>query len=175
MNKIAQLIRKNGGIKLDLGCGFKKQPGFVGMDKRRVDGVDIVHNVEKIPYPLPDNCCHTVLASHILEHIDPRVFIDVMDELWRVMKVHGQLLISTPYAGTPGFWQDPTHIHGYNEATWTYFEPGQHLYEVYRPKPWRIQRNTWHSSGNMEVILVKEKEGQRLHESAAQGKNKKRH
>ena len=104
--------------------------------------VDIVHDLEQLPYPLPDKCCVTILASHIMEHLDPRRFIDIMDELWRVMKPDGQLLISTPYAGTPGFWQDPTHIHGYNEATWTYFDPELPLYQVYRPKPWRIERNT---------------------------------
>ena len=96
-------------------------------------------------------------------HIPGSDFIDVMDELWRVMKVDGQLLISMPYAGTPGFWQDPTHIHSANEATWMYFEPGQMLYEIYRPKPWKIQRNTWHSNGNMEVILVKDGSVQNLH------------
>ena len=174
LQHIVQLIKKNGGIKLDMGCGFNKQPGYVGMDKRRVDGVDIVHDLEDVPYPLPDECCVTILASHIMEHLDPRKFINIMDELWRVMKPHGQLLISTPYAGTPGFWQDPTHIHAYNEATWTYFEPGRALYEVYRPKPWKIERNAWHASGNMEVILsAKKEQGQRVHESAAQRKNKK--
>ena len=156
LSKIKKLIKANGGIKLDLGCGFNRQKGFVGIDKRRVDGVDIVHDLEQVPYPLPNECCVTILASHIMEHLDPRRFIDIMDELWRLMKPHGQLLISTPYAGTPGFWQDPTHIHGYNEATWTYFDPSQPLYQVYRPKPWKVERNAWHASGNMEVILAKD-------------------
>jgi len=133
------------------------------MDKRRVDGVDIVHDLQIIPYPLPDECCVTILASHILEHLDPRLMIDIMDELWRVMKPEGQLMIGTPYAGTPGFWQDPTHMNAFNEATWTYFDPVMPLYQVYRPMPWKIDRNTWHATGNMEVILAKQGAVQNLH------------
>jgi len=47
-----------------------------------------------------------------------------------------------------------------NENTWAYFDPleprfnGQ-LYKIYKPKPWRIKMNTWHSNGNLEVVLVK--------------------
>ena len=32
------------GIQLDIGCGSNKQKGFVGMDKRDIAGVDIVHD-----------------------------------------------------------------------------------------------------------------------------------
>lgn len=174
---IVQLIRKNGGIKLDLGCGFNKQPGFVGIDKRRVDGVDIVHDLEDLPYPLPDSCCLTILAAHILEHLDPRKMVDIMNELWRIMKPHGQMLIATPYAGSQGFWQDPTHTKGFIEATWTYFDPIHPLYEIYRPRPWKIERNAWHATGNMEVVLSaikpENEQGRRVRKPAVQGHRKK--
>jgi hypothetical protein len=29
------------------------------------------------------------------------------------------------------------------------------LYHIYSPLPWRIKINTWHSTGNIEVVLVK--------------------
>ena len=154
---MSQLIEKyRQGIKLDIGCGYNKQPGgFVGIDIRFLPGVDIVHDVESIPYPLPDECCSTILVSHLVEHICPKRFIAVMNEWWRIMKVDGQLLISMPYGVSYGFVQDPTHCNCLNEASWTYFDPSQFLYSIYRPKPWRIERNAWFETGNMEVILKK--------------------
>ena len=36
---------------LDIGCGLRKVEGSVGMDKFKLKGVDVVHDMEKIPYP----------------------------------------------------------------------------------------------------------------------------
>ncbi len=142
-------------IFLDVGCSDHKMSGSIGIDKRPLSGVDIVHDIEVLPWPLPDACCRRILMSHIVEHLKPWCIMDIFDELWRVMEDHGQLLIATPYAGSPRFWQDPTHVHGFMEATAQYFDPDYPLYQVYRPKPWKIEQNVWHSVGDMEIILSK--------------------
>lgn len=164
MKKINSLLKRyNQGIKLDLGCGANKQHDFVGMDIRKLPGVDIVHNVEKFPWPLPDKCASLIMASHLVEHINPHggVFLRFMDEVWRVLKYDGRFIISAPYAGSPGYWQDPTHCNGCNEITWAYFDPleaGGFLYKIYKPKPWKIIFNSWSMNGNIEVVLEKRKE-----------------
>lgn len=160
---IQEILREhNLGIKLDIGCGASKQPGFVGMDLRELPGVDIVHDVEVFPWPLPDECCSLAVASHLVEHINPHkgVFLKFMDEVWRVMKKGGQFMIATPYAGSVGYWQDPTHCNPCNEYTWAYFDPehGSRYYFIYNPKPWKIIVNTWQSNGNMEIVLEKREE-----------------
>ena len=153
---ISALLKKSTlGIKLDIGAGDNPQKGFVTMDIRPRPGIDIVHDVESIPYPLPDECCSTILMSHLVEHICPKRFMGVMDELWRITKPGGQLLISVPYGRSYGFYQDPTHCNPCVEATWTYFDPKQFLYQIYKPKPWNIERNAWWETGNMEVVLSK--------------------
>jgi len=96
-------------IKLDVGCGNNKQPGFIGMDKRKLKGVDIVHDLESFPYPIPDNSCRIITASHLVEHIKPWLMIDFMNELWRIMEPGGQLAFAYPYGVNSGFQQDPTH------------------------------------------------------------------
>lgn len=154
----SKTVKNHSGILLDIGCGFSKQQGFVGMDKREIPGIiDIVHDLEKIPYPLADESVLTCIASHILEHLDPALTIDIFDELWRIMKPGGQLIISTPYAGSFQFWQDPTHKNGFNEATFSYFDPSYPLFKVYRPRPWTIVRDkfTWSLTGHLEVIMNK--------------------
>jgi SAM-dependent methyltransferase len=146
------------GIRLDLGCGENKQANWVGMDIRELEGIDIVHDVQDIPYPIPDSCCLQVLMSHLWEHIEPKYRIKVMDEIWRIMKPGGQLLISVPYYLSFGAYQDPTHYPCPNEATATYFDPKFPLYQVYKPKPWKIIRNDYTANGNMEIIVEAIKE-----------------
>jgi predicted SAM-dependent methyltransferase len=153
--KVLSLLKSKSGIMLDVGCSDHKQPGFVGMDIRPVKGVDIVHDVEELPWPLPDECCNLVLMSHLWEHIEPKYRVRVMDELWRILKPGRQLLISSPYATSVGAFQDPTHYTCPNENTFTYFDPTKPLYQIYKPKPWRLVRNDWVAIGNMEVILEK--------------------
>lgn len=152
------------GILLDFGCGARKQGvHWMGMDKRGVEGVDIVHDLEKLPYPLPDESVLTCLASHVLEHLDPRLTIDIFNEIWRMMKKGGELVIAVPYGGSRAFWQDPTHINGFTEVTFEYFDPKLNptLYGIYSPKPWRITRRFWHPEGMLEVVMVKRGEGWR--------------
>lgn len=157
--KNLKLLNSLKGISLDIGCGGNKQPGFVGLDIRPLPGVDIVHDMEQIPYPIPDEICNVILASHVVEHINPARFgfVNVMNEWHRLLKPHGRLLISLPYGFSYGYVQDPTHCNPCNEATWAYFDPTHPsgLYGIYTPKPWKIIVSSLHTNGNMEVVLEK--------------------
>lgn len=159
--EVAALLKKHQGIRLDIGCGENKQPGFVGMDIRPGPGVDIVQDLEKFPWSLPDESVLIATATHVLEHINPAnfIFVNFMNEVWRILKPGGRFAINVPYAGSPGYWQDPTHCNGINEVTFHYFDPLSRtgLYTIYRPKPWMIVDGTltWSANGNLEVILEK--------------------
>lgn len=143
------------GILLDLGCKSRKEPNFVGMDWRDHPGVDIVHNLEVFPYPLDENSCLTIKCAHVIEHIKPWLVLEFMDELWRLLLPNGQLAISAPYAGSPGFLQDPTHCCMVTERTWQLFDPNFPLYKQYEPKPWHIEYSAYKPDGNIEAIMRK--------------------
>jgi len=157
------------GILLDIACGASKQPGYVGLDIQPLPGVDIVHDLNFHPWPLPDECVLRAIASHIIEHIPPVQitesgtrfpFIEFMNEVWRVMKVGGQFAIAAPHGSSQGFLQDPTHCNALNETTFAYFDPLEtkangFLYKFYRPKPWKIEYISWAPNANVEVVLVK--------------------
>lgn len=88
------------------------------------------------------------------------VFMRFMDEVWRILKPGGKFMIVMPYGRSDGYLQDPTHVNQRNEATWAYFDPMEPnsqgiLYNIYKPKPWKIEHSTWQSGGNMEVVLEK--------------------
>lgn len=158
-----ELLDQKQGIRLDIGCGPNKQaPDWVGIDKRSFSSVDIIHDLEIIPWPIPDECVLVSVASHLVEHINPASggFIDFMDEVWRITKVDGEFAISCPHGSSQGYLQDPTHCNALNEVTWAYFDPLEQrtkgaLYNIYKPKPWRIKFLTWSPSANIEVVLVK--------------------
>lgn len=69
-DRVKRLLKERQGIQLDLGGGYAPQEGFVNMDIRPLPTVDIVWNFERFPYPLPDECCIRVMASHVIEHIN---------------------------------------------------------------------------------------------------------
>lgn len=194
--ELAKLFKdKNLGVKIDLGCGANRIPGFIGVDIRAVPGVDVVVDLEKFPWPIPDECASTVACSHVLEHIVPQkvdarivaltkllvekkvisdkevkenigdmefesTFIRFMDEVWRILKPGGEFLIRVPYAGTIGYYQDPTHVNMLTEATFYYFDPfhASQLFKIYRPKPWEIKHCFWDTEAIMEILLYKRRE-----------------
>jgi len=166
---IAEVLEKSGGVRLDLGCGRNKQPGFLGIDARPLPGVDIVWDLEEYPWPLPDGCALAAMASHLVEHIDPARggFIRFMDEVWRVLQDGGEFAISTPHGYSQGYLQDPTHCNPCNENTWFYFVADHPLYQFYRPRPWRLKYRAWSPTANIEVILVKD--GENHHHGAGEG------
>jgi hypothetical protein len=152
---IEALLAAKQGIFLDVGCSDHKTKGSVGMDKRAVAGVDIVHDIEVLPWPLPDSCVTRMLMSHIVEHLKPWLIFAILDEAWRVMRDDSQLLIAMPYANSPGFWQDPSHTHAWNHISPQYFDCTYPLWTVARPKCWHLESCIWESIGNINVIYAK--------------------
>ena len=158
--ELSELLKQKSGIKLDIACGENKQgPEWVGIDMRELPGVDIVHDLEEYPWPLPDECVVVAVCSHFVEHVNPARFgfVNFMNELWRVMKPGARVAITTPHGYSPGYLQDPTHCNQVSEATWAYFDPGHPsgLYNIYKPRPWEITDLSWSPVTTVEVVLRK--------------------
>ena len=67
-------------VKLNLGCGSKKLEGYINIDKYDTYKPDIIHDLEKFPYPFEDNSINEILLSHVLEHVgqNPDVFNSII-------------------------------------------------------------------------------------------------
>lgn len=154
MNK--KLFERRAGIRLDVGCGIFKQKGFVGLDIVKHPCVDIRHDIQKFPWPVPDNVCLQILMSHIWEHIEPKYRFQVMDELWRICRWDGQLLLSAPHAGSYLEAAHPAHYMCPNSATFQFFDPDYQLWHscsYKKPLPWKIIRYDANLGGNLELIM----------------------
>lgn len=126
---------------LDLGCGkFPRNP----YGRARCFGVDIrelpstptfesrVANLALDPIPYGDSTFGSVSAFDFIEHV-PRIlltpdgkqtrfpFIDLMNEIWRVLAPGGRLYAMTPAYPQPEAFQDPTHVNIITERTHEYF------------------------------------------------------
>jgi SAM-dependent methyltransferase len=156
---------------LDLGCGNSPRNFFNadevwGIDIRqdldaRVAKADLA--IEAIPFG--DSSFDYVTAHDFLEHI-PRViyvperrnaFVEVMNEIWRVLREGGQFLSVTPaFPHAPAF-RDPTHVNIITEETFTlYFDNANCLARMYgfRGK-FRIEQQQWNGP-HLVTIMTKE-------------------
>ena len=168
--KVKKLIATKSFVNIALGGGATAAKSFINVDMKPHPNVDIVHDLEDIPWPFPSNCANLLVASHLVEHINPvkSGFIKFMNEAWRILKPDGQFMIATPYAGSMGYYQDPTHVNPCNEVTWYYFDPieridKQDLYHIYEPAPWRVANLGWSADSNMEVLLSKRRDDKSFH------------
>lgn len=99
-------------MKLNMGCGHNKIDGFINVDSSPVCRPDVVCNLEVTPWPWKDSSVKEVLFNHSLEHLgaDPKVFLALMKELYRVC-VNGAIIsINVPHPRHDNFIGDPTHV-----------------------------------------------------------------
>ena len=105
--------------KLNLGCGRFKKEGYVNVDFCNETFPDVLHDLNKFPYPFPDNSFDVIEADHVLEHLnDP---FGAMKELHRILKPGGALEIRVPHFSR-GFTH-PDHKRGFDVSFPYYFNP----------------------------------------------------
>ncbi len=97
---------------LDFGCGPKKTPGAIGVDKVAFAGVDVVWDLEKFPYPFKDDSADGAVLSHCIEHFDDP--IAVLREVSRIVRAGGRIRILTPHFSSMNVYSDFTHRHAFS-------------------------------------------------------------
>ena len=105
--------------KLDLGCGRRKEPGFIGLDSSRGADVDVVGDLGQ-SLPFSAGIADEVRLSHVFEHVANPV--GVLEEVWRVCRQGAHVEIRGPHFSSPNLvWGDPTHRRGLSLATFRCF------------------------------------------------------
>lgn len=114
--------KKEQVIAVDLGCGqIKATKEFfeenmkvvpdkvVGVDIAKCEGVDIIHDLTKFPYPFKDESVDAIYSSHFVEHLDGIERIKFFNECYRILKPEGKMRLTHPYYKSVRAVQDPTH------------------------------------------------------------------
>ncbi len=108
----------NNQIRLNLGCGKEKLPGYLNCDISKEVNPDKIVDLEK-RLPFKDNSIGEIIINHTLEHI--KNFIPLMEEFYRISKKNAKIKIRVPYFAYSGAFQDPTHVRFFTLKTFDYF------------------------------------------------------
>ena len=152
---MAQAQKKEAAVTakkiLDVGCGWNKTPGAVGMDSNPKTHADVIHDLGAIPYPFADNEFDEIVCRHVIEHV-PDVMA-LVSELHRITRPAGRIMIVTPHYSNPDWPTDPTHRNHFNSYSLNCFIDDRQLFPFYtdvRLKPQRIYvslANLWRALG----------------------------
>jgi SAM-dependent methyltransferase len=113
---------------LNLGCGRKHVAGAVNLDFNPETLPDVVHDLNQLPWPLPDDHFREVLAYDVIEHLDD--FIPVMEEIHRVCRDRAVVRIAVPHFSSPEAYTDPTHRRYFGHLSFDYVT-GEHELQFY--------------------------------------------
>ena len=97
-------------LKLNLGCGEKRDKGFINVDK--YGDPDLKHDLESFPWPWETNSVSEIVLIHVLEHLgkETEVYFGIFKEMYRVCKHGSKIRIVVPHFRHEFFHDDPTHV-----------------------------------------------------------------
>jgi len=104
--------------KLNLGCGKDIKPDYINLDRVKLPGVDVVHDLNKFPWPFKNNEFDEILCKHVIEHLMD--FGKTMKEIHRIIKPGGVVKIIVPHFTSKAAF-DPTHKHFFTYDTFDCF------------------------------------------------------
>ena len=112
-------------MKLHLGCGEKILDGFINVDSRKLNGVDIVDDIKSLE-SFGSETAELIYASHVLEHVGRREYIGVLKRWCEILKPGGKLRIAVPdFESVAEYYMDKKnidHIMGFLYGGQTYPE-----------------------------------------------------
>jgi SAM-dependent methyltransferase len=118
-------------IIINLGCGKTRIPDSIGVDCEEISGsVDVVHDLNVLPYPFSNNFADEIHFYHVLEHLDNPVA--KLEEIHRILKSDGVLYMRVPHFSSNGAFTDITHKRPFSFYSFDVFEEGS--YHAYYSK-----------------------------------------
>jgi len=111
--------------ELNLGCGRKRREACLNVDRAARVNPDLVWDLDRFPYPLPQSHFCRIFAGDVVEHLEN--IPDFMEEVYRLLKPDGLVEITTPHFSCANSYTDPTHRHHLGYFSFDYFTTGNEL------------------------------------------------
>ena len=126
---------------LNLGAGNRILADAINHDvvKHR-DEIDVVWDLNEMPWPWEDESFDKVCALSVLEHLRQNLLTS-MDEIWRITRPSGQAVVKLPHWRANISWEDLTHLHMVGPGVMDQLDPSTkrgHDYRFYTRRKWRI-------------------------------------
>lgn len=99
-------------MRLNLGCGNRKRQGWHNVDNSPDCSPDELVDLERVPWPWPDNSVDEIFLSHVLEHLGQAadVYFGIIKEIYRVCRDGATITVIAPHPRHDFFLFDPTHV-----------------------------------------------------------------
>lgn len=140
-------------MRIDLGGGHAPTPGHINIDI--VDEADIKCDLNNgLPMDFigsSKGLVEGIRSHHLIEHLNH--IIPLMNDCYEVMKEGALFELSTPLAGTPQYWQDPTHVKGFVPESFLYFR---------KDSPFEKEQKEYGITARFEVIRCEVVDGWQL-------------
>lgn len=106
---------------LNLGCGQTRIPNSIGVDfAKHSNYVDVVHNLNLVPYPFKSGSISEIHIYHVLEHLSQP--IKIIEELHRLLMTNGKIFLRVPHFSSLGAFTDITHVRPFAFHSFDCFE-----------------------------------------------------
>ena len=118
--RLAEPVAARPGLRLNIGGGRHRLPGFVTVDNNPNAGsVDITHDLDRLPWPFEEGSVDEVVMDHVLEHLEDT--IGVIKELYRICADGARIHLMVPHYSCN--WTHPGHKRAMGVGLFDHFDP----------------------------------------------------
>lgn len=106
-------------MKLNLGCGNKAKPGFVGVDRFPCEAAAVLCDLSG-RLPFRSDSVEEFWIDNAIEHVPDASLL--MSEIARIGKSGARVTVRTPHFSSQASWRDPTHVQHFSYFSMDHFE-----------------------------------------------------
>lgn len=104
---------------VNLGSGNKPIQGALNVDISPSTRPDVVHDLNRVPWPLPDGEFDEIHGYDVVEHVES--VVSFMEEVHRISRNGARVKLTVPHFSCANTWRDPTHQRGFARGSLDYF------------------------------------------------------
>lgn len=127
-------MENGNSLRLNLGAGHKKYPGYLNVDAAAAANPDLVWDLERTPWPWEENSVSEIRLEHVLEHLGETTtsYLAIWKEIYRVCRDGAEIFIMVPHWTHDNFFGDPTHVRAVTPQSLQLFDQARNLETVAR-------------------------------------------
>lgn len=116
-------------IKINLGCGLDYKKGWINVDYNKDIKADVYCDINK-RLPFHTDYADVVLMDNVLEHVDD--IFKVMEEIHRICKNKGKVIIYVPHYSSPNALKLPYHTFYFGISSMDFIKYGAGMNKTYK-------------------------------------------
>lgn len=131
------MAKKSKNIKIQFGAGADIKKGYINVDITKEFGAEVICDMNKFPYPFPNNYADEIYCCMTLEHI--LYPTKAIEEFHRIIKKNGTIKIIVPHFSALYALHADNHIRNYGVGYfWQLKKGNRNLWGGENMQHWRM-------------------------------------